>query len=181
MTTEDQRLQELTAREKALIIRSKARKRQNIDLPLDLYEALIDQSEAWDTPVPDVMRACLKRGLEYIKQFGSSTQNPYATGALSAPLQSEIDPTGTAWPPTNPLKQFAQSIPWPDAPLPYINPTEQATPVRFTGPPRDLAGLLPSGATISTGSGTRTPSKPPIISLDADDDAEDSDQMGFDG
>ena len=161
----DERIAQLTAREKALAIRSRARKRITVDIPLELYAALIEQAEAWDTPLPNVYRVALRRGLEVTAQFATQS-NPYLQGALTPPAQSQLDPTGLAWPPTAPAYdpftgQNSPSIP------PFINGPRTASSVT----PIDLRGFLPSGATIATGSVMRaTPPVPPHEALIPDEE-----------
>ena len=133
----ENRLVELTQREKALAIRATARKRVTLDITLDDYEALVVEAERTGERVPTVLRACLKAGLDHITRFPTGPA-PYARGDLRPRPQNRLDPTGTAWPPTA-------------VPLGITNnaPVEPPAPVAFIRPiPKP--GMLPSGATIDT-------------------------------
>lgn len=144
------RIASLTAREKALAIKARARHRYTLDLPLELYEALLTQAEDWDQPLPDVVRACLRSGLDAIKRFGgASLTNPFAYGSLNPPAQHDLDPTGYAWPPTAPSNPFsAGHEPW----LPPVQYPQSVLPE----PLRYDPALLPSGATIDLGGNAHT-------------------------
>lgn len=126
------RLSSLTNREKALALKARARHRYTFDLPLDLYETLLNTAEQWDTPLPDVVRACIRKGLEHAERFGTGPA-PFVEGKLNPPTQFDRDPTGLAWPPVN---NGTVWTPWSEPaslyPVPTIKP-----------------GLLPNGATIS--------------------------------
>lgn len=147
------RLAELSQREKALAIKANARHRYTFDLPIELYEHLLDQAESWGQPLPDVVRACLRKGLEHIKQFGGGAlDNPFVYGGLRPPTQSDIDPSGQAWPPAPPSPIHIARA-WDDIPH---DP-------RFDGP-KLKPGMLPSGATIDLG--THAPTSAPFIPQD---------------
>lgn len=153
-TATPDRLAELTAREKTLAIRATARHRYTFDMPLDLYEDVLTQAEAWDQPLPDVVRACIRAGLNHIKQFGPSDRNPYAHGKLNPPAQHQIDPTGHAWPATGPSMQvtgptyFHQPLP------PLVNPLNDPPPMVFKSPVVK-PGMLPNGFTDNLQEGNR--------------------------
>lgn len=143
------RIAQLTAREKALAIKARARHRYTLDLPLELYEALLTQAEDWEQPLPDVVRACIRSGLDSIKRFGgASPTNPFAYGSLNPPTQADLDPTGYGWPPTGPAHAFVPTQ-W-IAPPPINQQPELPGPLQFVGPEYDR-NLLPSGATIDLG------------------------------
>jgi hypothetical protein len=142
------RLAALTAREKALALRATARHRYTFDLPLELYESLLTEAESWGQPLPDVVRACIRSGLDSIKRFGgASSANPFAYGSLNPPTQADLDPSGLAYPPTH--GQVPHTPQWlsPDFPNPQIN---NAPPPMQIIPP-SLRGLVPNGFTTQTG------------------------------
>ena len=135
--TVENRLVELTQREKALAIRATARKRVTLDITLDDYERLVVEAERTGERVPTVLRACLKAGLDHITRFPAGPA-PYASGDLSPRPQNRLDPTGTAWPPTSvPLAVTHYAPVDPPVPQAFVRPTPKP-------------GLLPSGATIDT-------------------------------
>lgn len=141
MAAPTDRLAQLTARERALAIRATARYRYTIDLPLELYEQLLDQAESWGQSLPDVVRGAIRKGLDHIRQFGGAESNPYAYGKLNPPTQADIDPTGLAWPPT-PGYVHQTPVSWSDIPHNFPEP-------------KVPKGLLPSGATVNLGADAR--------------------------
>lgn len=143
MATPLDRLATLTQREKALSLRAKERKRYTIDLPVDMYEELINRAEGLDMPLPDVVRACIKTGLTNLAQFGQPTD--YLKGQLNPPSQAQFDPTGLSFPPTyDPIPLAPTNEPWEPA---FTQPqVSQPRPMKFDR--SRIAHLLPSGATI---------------------------------
>jgi len=138
------RLASLTNREKALALKVRARHRYTFDMPLDLYERLLIEAESWDQPLPDVVRACLRSGLDVIKKF-SGAQNPYIYGQLNPPAQHDVDPSGLGWPPTV-------------EPVHIQQPTWQEMPMRYASP-KLPPGALPNGATVNLGTHPQEPSR----------------------
>jgi hypothetical protein len=164
------RLTQLTAREKALAIKARARHRYTFDMPLELFEALIEQAEVWDQPLPDVVRACIRRGLEHVKQFGGAEYNPYAYGKINGPKQSDIDPTGYDLPAQpHSLSQWVRPT-W-DA-IPHSVPGLSSTPTPPTrfAPVKPVPGLMPSGATPMMSPNDSEPSRPPYVPEDEPSD-----------
>lgn len=162
------RLAVLTGRERALALKARLRHKYTFDLPLELYEELLDQAEGWSQPLPDVVRACIRKGLDHIKQFGTSDHNPYVYGRLNPPTQADIDPSGYAWPPT-PAQQMPSMPNWELAPP---LPIREDLPTRMQFIPSNIKpGMLPSGATVSLGHDKPSPSKTPFIPEDPRDEA----------
>lgn len=155
MAAPTDRLAQLTAREKALAIRATARHRYTVDLPLELYEQLLDQAELWGSELSDVVRGAIRKGLEHIRQFGGAESNPFVYGKLNPPTQADIDPTGIAWPPTHGQSAIGTQPSWDS--IPYNFP-EPKVPI----------GLLPSGATVNLGADAR-PDRPPVNVFDEDE------------
>lgn len=139
------RLAQLTEREKALALKARARHRYTFDMPLEMYEALLNQAEAWDQPLPDVVRACIRKGLEHIQRFGGgSDHNPYVYGKLNPPAQHDIDPTGLGWPPTGPAyAPFTDGHNTPISIPALPEPREVPGRMQFKPP----VGLMPNGYT----------------------------------
>lgn len=144
MATGTDRLSVLTSRERALALKARARHRYTLDLPLDLYEQLLDQAESWDSPVPDVVRACIRKGLEHIRQFPTERVNPYVYGQLNPPTQADIDPLGTAWPPTGPAPGAWTPPPRPSVPYGFMPSSSTIDDLAVEEPQSFNVGNLPA-------------------------------------
>lgn len=151
MAATKDRLSELTARERALAIRSTQRKKVMVSLTLDEYEAIVVEAEQFNEKVATVVRACIKKGLEHYTRFAPDNRSPYVDGDLRQRPQHRIDPEGTGWPPT--FANIPLAPQWTSPELP---------PVGRYSMNNIPAGLLPSGATISN-STAETPDTPPEI------------------
>ena len=162
------RLTSLTAREKALAIKARARHRYTLDLPLELYEAMIEQAESWDQPLPDVVRACIRAGLNHIRQFGNGA-NPFAYGKLNGPKESDLDPRGYDIPRSTQGVHVEATPNWNDIPFEGFAPatTSVSSPTRFVRP-TPLPGLMPNGATPMV---TDNPDVPRTPTIPEDTDA----------
>lgn len=116
------RLNQLTDREKALAMQSKARKQLKLPAKLDEYEQILAWCEQWDEDLPTIVRACFLVGLEHYRNFASSgaPYSPFAAASFVPRSPGQVDPSGRAFPP-------------PPVQTGFVQPAQTQAPVTHSG------------------------------------------------